>query len=1081
MGCEKWGSIVRSFKIFFPIRAKLALILGFAFAVTLLCSAKLFSLIIIRDFEFIERQSMSYHIDRAQNALSAKLNDLENQITDWAKWDDTYNYIKNRNKEYLAANVIYPAFEAMKVSVIAYFNANGGYHSAFERVDNNATIKNASLEIINSLKQSNIRLHENESSKKKGIIRLAGKLYMFASLPIQDSAEEKKKIGTLIFVSDLDDSVIKNTARQTRLVINGWDTEDPAVPQDVAEAETHITNNNERIIEIFDDSTLRGYTILREYDTKTPLMVLRIEANRPIYLKSLETRDTIVTLILCTGFVTLVLTILLLYKFVLARLSRIRKEMSVISHTANPSLRLPETSQDELTLLARDMNFMLSSLESTQSQLSLARDAAQSANLAKSLFIAKVSHELRTPISSITGMHRIILKKEKSRAVRELIKIANDSAWSLLSTINEILDFSKAESGNLTVEKIPFDVREVVRDAMRVVSGRLEGKEDLELVCDVAPNIPPKIEGDPTKLKQALVNLLGNSVKFTAAGYVMLRTEIVSQYEGKAILKFEISDTGIGIPKNKLGTIFDPFKQVDATVTRQYQGTGLGLTIVKQFCEAMGGSVSVDSNIGEGTQFTILLPAKIAGETQYRILDEDIKLSRILLIDGKSKSVSTIEKNLKLFGFDVLTVNSQIASELDNAQRLSEQVDLVVISDEALGRSKVFNLVVERTAGNKGPTIAILKPALIDLREKLYSLGIKHVLTAPTLAEDVVLAYCGKITDTDRTWGDNEEGSLKLSKKLKVLVADDAATNRMILENMLGDAGHEVVSVCDGQELIMKLMPLLEGQPDAEHFDLVLTDIQMPIMDGFEATKAIRQIEIQHGTGIHMPIIAVTAHAMSKEQIKIKSAGVDGVVTKPILPAALGSEFIKVLGLNANDISAPGKDAETVIVETELDLGDLIKNIFAELPLDPMKNSVENLNGLLDIHDVFERSGDSIRRTKLILNAFHSSFKEPLARLAKAKNDSDTNELKKAAHALKGLLLDIGSKSPGALAGTIEEYCRDGMLEEAKQLIASLTNQTLLVAQVVERLCETIVTPLEHKREKTTQSGPFLFDTPPKP
>jgi signal transduction histidine kinase len=551
------------------------------------------------------------------------------------------------------------------------------------------------------------------------------------------------------------------------------------------------------------------------------------------------------------------------------------------------------TGKDELSGLASNINRMLEALEAAQADVRVAKEIAERANQAKSMFIARVSHELRTPVAGIIGLNDMLLKRVgDQRGVRELLNMQGVSAEGLLTIINEILDFSTIEQGKLTFENIEFEPRTVAKEAMQVVTGRLlvrPANAPLQLVIDVAPTVARKLKGDPTKLKQILVNLIGNGIKFTQRGNVGLKLDCTKNESGKQWLQFSVWDTGIGIPASKLATVFEPFTQADESVRRKYQGTGLGLTIVKQMAEGMGGAVSVESVEGSGSTFKVTIPFEAASAAPYDVSGEStgrgIWPTSFTVIGESCRVRDSVVEGLSLFGGKSNGVFEHVNHE--NAKAIKDS-KLIVLLEDAAQSLEGQKLIKEKAA--HGVIVPVISLAQGELRQKLHTDGVRTILSYPVLADDIVSAL---ITERMVSYQDAAASIVRslptCSRPLRILVADDTLTNRIVLEDLLTEAGHSVVCVDDGQKLVERLRPMLTGENDAEGFDIVLTDISMPTMDGYSATKEIRALE--KDSGHHIPIVAITAHILTEEQAKMKASGMDEVLTKPIKPEAVAAVF----------------------------------------------------------------------------------------------------------------------------------------------------------------------------------------------
>jgi CheY-like chemotaxis protein len=626
------------------------------------------------------------------------------------------------------------------------------------------------------------------------------------------------------------------------------------------------------------------------------------------------------------------------------------------------------------------------------------------------------------------------------------------------------LDFSKVEAGKLVLEKIEFSIHDVIRDSIQTVGPRVEEKGSLEAVVEVPQGIPHKLIGDPLRLKQVLVNLLGNAAKFTKAGHIGLKVDIVESDAKRALIEMTVFDTGVGIPADRIEHIFEPFSQADESVSRMFTGTGLGLTIVKQFIEGMGGAVRVESELGVGSRFILSIPFDIAVGSEPVVFRPILSSNRVAVIDGDSVVAERFIRELRQSGYAAEIVRSDQARELDILSQEINRYGLVIVTSEALKRSRVFDLVVELRGRESVPVVSVLSPFEISVRERLLALEVPFVVTRPVSLLDILGVVSGSLSLSNEGWEDAEDSSLQSERALEVLVADDAQTNRIILTELLRDAGHNVVCVENGVDLVSRVRDSLSGAPGAQRFDLILTDVQMPLLDGLNATAQIRSLERDGGIMTRLPIVAVTAHAMTDETSRMRQFGVDDVVTKPLDPIRLGQVIQRLTGSDSRAAADKARPA-TLNKINEAELAELglrlwtqlakrdrdIANLF-QLSEDPV--SPEDFQRVLDIGDVIERSGSSVRRTLLIFRGFLDCFREQLIKLGEAKQTRNLDDLRFAAHALKGLLLDVGARASSGLAGAIEQSSKDGQHESALGLVSQLTKQVLLVSRLVSQISQ---------------------------
>ncbi len=819
------------------------------------------------------------------NLIDIQKEDFAHDFKSWSAWDDTYQFILDRNPAYIETNLIPETYQNLDINLIALVNSKQEVVYGGTFYPNNIKVQALPKDFIPYLKSGQLGMGQ-PTEHYVGLVHLQEGVLLFTAQPILTSQNQGPVRGTAIYGRFITSKLSQQLASVIQAPVTLLPIASGLYFPDLAEAKDPTrniqTDFTEPIIKELRNGNLATYVFLLGVNAR-PAAVLRLETTPNVPLLAEESRWFLVGASTLMGLVLGGIMLLLLERSVLSRLSAVSAGVSQIRRSGDVSQRLKVGGGDELAALARNINGMLGALESSQKQLTQALQV-------KTNFMATMSHEIRTPLNAIVGMTGLLLETKLNPEQKDYVETVRLGSENLLAVINEILDFSKLEAHEMQLESVNFHLQACVDEVVDLLAGNAHRKQ-LELAALVEYDVPAWLLGDESRLRQVLVNLVNNALKFTSQGEVVIRVSLVqapklaATSDPRQWIRFTVQDTGIGIPAAAIPKLFQPFTQVDASTTRKYGGTGLGLAICRQIVEMMGGKIGVTSAEGVGSCFWFEIPF-LPGVPCEAVSESLRGLAgkRVLLVDDNQTNLDITSYHLRHWGLEVITAtDAKRALEIIHTNQAQNQPLDIALLDMQMPDIDGLTLGRQIRQTNPLPLVMLTSLGMSDAETRAeFDAYLVKPVRPSRLFNTLTSLLTPPLTEATLPTPETTEASPSpTTQTVRILMAEDNIVNQKVALRQLHNLGYAADVVSNGAEAVVAW--------ETVGYDLILMDCQMPEMDGFEATRQIRQRELT--TATHIPIIALTANAMPEDRQRCFDAGMDDYLSKPVRKQDLANKL----------------------------------------------------------------------------------------------------------------------------------------------------------------------------------------------
>ena len=1016
------------------IRWKIIIILCVAYALVTATTQWIQYRVLLPSFAQLECDEAHDALNRCIEAGRRDAEHLSMLCHDWASWDPTYGFIEDHNADYRHNNLQAEALPNLRLNLLAFLDRQR--RLVWGKAIDLKTRRELPLSrFVRDLVQpgQSLTSHPHEESALVGVVTTEVGPMLIASQPILTSAGKGPIRGTLVMGRLLDPAAVHELSLRTQVPLQLWSIAADNMPAADRAVLARLTAPGTRLLSTDQPDKLLAYAVVSDLYGK-PALLLRADLPRSI-TKQGNVAARVATLVNLLGWAGILAILwLTLHRTVIHPLATVTDHVVRVRHRNDLSERLNLQRRDEIGVLAAEFDGMVASLAESRVRNLEAKEAAETANRAKSEFLANMSHEIRTPLNGVIGMVDLLAGTPLDLRQKRYCRMAKTSAETLLDIINDILDFSKIEAGHLEFEETDFDLHVLLGDVCEMFAHRAEVK-GLELSSHIAVDVPAAVRGDPSRLRQILVNLIGNAVKFTEEGNIVVRVVLEQDAEQEAVVRFLVSDTGIGIPGDRRDRLFKPFSQVDTSTTRKYGGSGLGLAVCRQLVQRQGGTIGVESQEGQGStfHFTVRLGKEPPSVPQPQV-PHDLGGLRVLVVDDNAVNREILQTQLAGWGFRFASAGSgAVALELLEQQaRAGTPFDMAIL-DVQMPEMDGFQLAQRIKAQPHLRSTILLVLTSLDQplsRQQMAAMGLADYLTKPVrqsrLFDAIIRAAASGSVQTSSP--ETVPVALPLAPAIpeaRILLAEDNEVNQLVASEILLRSGFQCDTVANGREAVEAVAQQV--------YALVLMDCQMPVMDGFQATRVIRQREQDRfadaGERIHLPIVALTAHAIEGDREQCLAAGMDDYVTKPVNPTQLVATINGLLSATREAARADERmPGEPAAAEPSADVC-------------PFRRS-----------ELIERCMGDVTFCGEILRTFASRANSQWTELQQAAAAHDTATLVQRAHAIKGVAANLAAESLRQRAYELEQLGRAGDYQQIGPVVDQLGREVNRCLEYIPRL-----------------------------